>query len=82
MFLRTAFMTTLREINVFIGRNQLIAVVGLALNCQLVGNNHIVFYLDYVMKQIGVSSEESGWVTAGLLVVPAAAAISGVSFKF
>jgi len=77
---KSIYDNSIREIHVFIGRNQLIAVVGLALNSQLVGNNHIVFYLDYVIKQAGVSSEASGWVTAGLLVVPAVAAISGVSF--
>jgi len=56
--------------------------VGLGLNSLLIGINHILFYLDYVMKQAGVSSEASGWVTAGLLLLPAVAAISGVSFEF
>jgi len=56
--------------------------VGLGLNAMLTGINHILFYLDYVMKQAGVSSEASGWVTAGLMVLPAVAAISGVSFGF
>jgi len=49
--------TVVRKSHILYGRNQLIAVVGLVLNSQLVGNNHIDFCLGYVMKQAGISSE-------------------------